>query len=103
MERNPRADAVIAQFTDDPELIEQIYGHMADFQAGKTSLQQIIAQYTSDPVLTERILTNVSKTQTGFKPMTLALYETPDTTLAENAAETINKHKGVVEYIVVEH
>lgn len=101
MERNPKTDAVIAQFTSDPELTEQIYGHISDFQAGKTSLNQIIDQYTSDPEMKAKILANVKRTQIGYQPISLTAFGTPDSTQAQNAAETVSKHKGVVEHIVV--
>lgn len=103
MERNPRADAIIARFTDDPQLIEEIYQHMADFQAGNTSLKDIIAKYTSDPELTAKIMANVQKTQVGHSPMSLTAYETPDATHATQAAGTVEHHKGVIEHIVTEH
>lgn len=100
MERNARADAIITRFTNDPDLIKQIYQHMEDFQAGRTSLQEIIAHHTKDPELTAKIMANVTRTRAGYKPQSLTGFGTPDTTHAAAAAETINAHKGAVENIV---
>lgn len=100
VQRNPRADAVIARFTDDPKLIEDIYSHMGDVQSGKTSLAEIIANYTSDPVLTAKIMTNVQKTNEGHTVHSLTAYETPDATIAANAAAAVEAHKGAVAHIV---
>jgi hypothetical protein len=102
MGQNPRADALIAQYTDDPKLIEEIYQHMADFQAGKTSLAEIIANYTSDPQLTATIRQYVSKTQSGFAPAALTAFGEASKQ-ATSAAATAEANKGVTEHIVNEH
>lgn len=103
MGQNARADALIAQYTDDPKLIQEIYQHMADFQAGKTSLAEIIANYTSDPQLTATIKTYVAKTQGGFAPTALTAFGESDSKLATGAASTVEANKGVTEHIVTEH
>jgi hypothetical protein len=103
MGQNPRADALIAQYTDDPKLIEEIYQHMADFQAGKTSLAEIIANYTSDPVLTATIKQYVAKTQGGFSPASLTAFGEAESRQASSAASTAEANKGVTEHIVTEH
>src|SRR5262245_49090116 len=100
---NDRAEALISQFTSDPQLKAEIYQHMSDFQDGKTSLDQIIAQYTKDPALVATIKQYVSKTQGGFQPQSLTAFGTTDLGQASSAANTVHGNKALVEHIVDEH
>jgi hypothetical protein len=95
-----KAEAIIARFTSDPKIKAQVLANIADFKAGKTSVDQIIAANTSDPALAAWIKTFIGKIQAGHQVHTLTSFGTPDSNQALGAAETANMHRGAIAAIV---
>jgi len=95
-----KAEAIIARFTSDPTIKAQVLQNIADFKAGKTSVDQIVAANTTDPALAAWIKTFIGKIQAGHKASTLTSFGTTDSNQASGAAETVNMHRGAIKAIV---